>query len=77
MFSNLDIPFDLEDELLDTLTWRFKYNVGLKSLVVQSCRAHSRGEKLKKLVKVTWENVAMMNLDYDDCSSSSDACNET
>jgi len=48
---------------------RNRHNVGLKRLVIQSCRAPSKKCKadLKTLVKkVTWDDVMEMGSDYDE-----------
>ena len=67
-FSNLDILFDVGEELPNTLAWRREHNIGLKKLVVRSCRVHSDEGRvnLEKLVKkVTWEDVRVMGSDYE------------
>jgi len=54
---------------LGVLKGRRDCNVGLKKLVIQSCRVHKVEwrSKLKELVKeVKWDNVEVVGSDYGD-----------
>ena len=65
--SHLDLLFDVEGDLLDVLEERHHFHIGLKKLVIQSCRVHEGAyrSKLRKLVKmVKWNNVEVVGRDY-------------
>jgi len=81
--SYLDILFGHEEKLLAVLKGRRDCNIGLKNLVIQSCRVHKveLRSKLRKLVKeVKWVNVNMVELDCedtdDDCQVGRCGCGE-
>jgi len=67
--SNLDILFDCEVDLLSVLKGRRECDIGLKKLVIRSCRVHNAeyASKLRELAKeVKWDNVEVVGSDYED-----------
>ena len=61
--SHLDIRFGREEQLLDVLKGRRDHNVGLKKLVVRSCRVHrvEYNPKLGEVVKnIKWDNMQVV-----------------
>ena len=74
--SNLDILFDCEDELLGILKGRRDRNIGLKKLVIRSCRVHKIEymARLMELVdEVKWDNLEVVGSDYDGTDDDTDA----
>ena len=75
VLSDLDILFDCEKDLLGVLKGRRDCNIGLKKLVVRSCRVH-KGEyvsKLRELVKeVKWDNVEVVGSGHGDTEDETD-----
>lgn len=72
VLSDLDILFDSEEKLLSVLKQRRDCNIGVKTLVVRSCRVHKEEcrSKLGKLVKkVKWEKMKVMGSDYEGSDS--------
>jgi len=66
--SRLDFLHSVVDDVLDFLRGRRDRNIGLKRLVIQSCRVHSGDDEslgLKDLVKVIrWIDLEEMGKDY-------------
>lgn len=74
--SYLDTPSGKDEKLSDILAWRREHNVGLESLVVQSCRVDSDGFKMKfegLVEKVTWEDVTVKGSDYQETENEEDS----
>jgi hypothetical protein len=66
-FRDLDIFFQQHNKLLDTLKERRTHGVGLKGLIIRSCRVlnlESKKEFEGLVEKITWENVTEIS-DYD------------
>jgi len=73
--ADLDILFDSEEELLNVLKWRRDCNVGLRKLVVRSCRVHRAQyvSNLRELVKeVKWDNVEVVGWGHGDTEDETD-----
>jgi len=73
--SDLDILFDCEDDLLGVLKGRRDCNVGLRKLVIRSCRVHKAeyASKLRELVKeVKWDNVEVVGSGHGDTEDDTD-----
>ena len=71
--SHLDILFDCEEDLLGVLRWRRDCNVGLKKLVIRSCRVHEYMPMLKELVQqVKRDNLEVVGSDYEDDDDDTD-----
>jgi len=67
-FQNISLFYSLHQKLLEVLEERRHHDVGLKGLVLRSCRVPSDRCKadLKGLVKkVTWDNMMEMGSDYE------------
>jgi len=66
---HLDIVSGLEQQLPDLLKERRDRNLGLKKLVVQSCRVHEVGDKSRcreSVKEVEWTDVIPADQDSDD-----------
>jgi hypothetical protein len=65
---DLDVLLTVQHQLLDTLEKRSRHHVGLKNLVVHSCRVTTSEYAVDlrdRVKKVTWENVEEMGSDFD------------
>jgi hypothetical protein len=65
---DLDVLLTAQQKLLDTLEKRSKHHVGLKSLVVHSCRVTTNeyaANLRTRVKKVTYEDVEEMGSDFD------------
>lgn len=73
--SHLDVLYGLNLELLTVLKGRRDQNIGLKNLIVRSCRTHEGDkEKLREVVKkVKWVNVVEKSADAEETEEDSDS----
>ena len=65
-------PFDPDGQLLDVLQERHDHNLGLKKLVVQSCRVYEVEDEVRygELVEeVKWNDVIVVDQQSDDSES--------
>ena len=72
--SNLDI-YECEEQLLFVLEERRNHDVGLKKLVVRSCRVQKVEYELKLrefVEEVKWDNVTAVGSDYEGTDDSPD-----
>ena len=73
--SDLDILFDCEEDLLGVLRGRRNCNVGLKRLIIRSCRVHKAeyASKLREIVKeVKWDDVEVVGSGHGDTEDDTD-----
>lgn len=60
---------------MDVLKRRRKRKIGLKNLVIRSCRVHKdeyRSELRKLVKKVKWDNINVMGSDYGETGDDAD-----